>query len=242
MHQPVQLFVTCILDSLYPETALAVVKVLQHAGLQVEFPAGQTCCGQPAFNAGMRAEARRMAIHTLRVFEETSGPVVLPSGSCAAMVRHSYAELFQGDPVWEASARALAERTYELTEFLVDGVGITDLGARFSGRLAYHASCHLLRGLGVRRQPHMLLRKVGGAEIIQLPESEECCGFGGLFSIEHPEISAAMLARKIDNFLASGADQIVSCDAGCATHINGGLHRQGLPPCAVHIAEVLAAR
>jgi L-lactate dehydrogenase complex protein LldE len=242
MLTTVQLFVTCILDSLYPETALATVKVLQEAGVVVEFPPGQTCCGQPAFNAGMRPEARRMAVHTLQAFGETSGPVVLPSGSCAAMVRHSYSELFRGDKQWESAARGLAERTYELTEFLVDVLGNADLGARFPGRLAYHASCHLLRGLGVKRQPQILLNEVKGAEIVPLPESEECCGFGGLFSVEHPEISAVMLTRKIDNILACGAQKIVSCDAGCATHINGGLHRSGLQPRAIHIAEVLAAR
>ena len=242
MPQPVQLFVTCILDSFYPDTALAAFKVLQSAGLQVDFPAGQTCCGQPAFNAGMRSQARRMAAHTLQVFGNTSGSVVMPSGSCAAMIRHGYPELFNGDQKWDASARALAERTFELTEFLVDVLGVHDLGARFPGRLAYHASCHLLRGLGVKRQPHLLLGEVRGAEIVPLPASEECCGFGGLFSIEHPEISAAMLERKIANMLACGAPHIVSCDAGCATHINGGLHRRGLPPRAIHIAEVLAAR
>jgi L-lactate dehydrogenase complex protein LldE len=242
MAEPVQLFVTCILDALYPQSALAAVKVLQFTGLQVEFPAGQTCCGQPAFNAGMRSQARQMALHTLQVFGESAGPVVMPSGSCAAMVRHGYLELFKGDQVWEAPARGLAKRTYELTEFLVDVLGVSDLGARYPGRMAYHASCHLLRGLGVKRQPQILLNEVRAAEIVPLPESEECCGFGGLFSVEHPEISAAMLARKIDNILACGAEHVVTCDAGCATHINGGLHRRGLSPRAIHIAEVLGAR
>jgi L-lactate dehydrogenase complex protein LldE len=242
MPTPVQFFVTCILDSLYPDTAQAVVTVLHNAGVTVMFPTGQTCCGQPAFNAGMRAQARRMARHTLQVFGGATGPVVLPSGSCAAMIRHGYPELFAGDTQWEAAARHLSGRTYELTEFLVDVVGITDLGAHFPARLAYHASCHLLRGLGVSHQPRLLLGKVREAEIVPLPGSEECCGFGGLFSVEHPEISAAMLTRKIDNLLACGAEHLVSCDAGCAIHINGGLHRRGLAPRAVHIAEVLASR
>ncbi|MBN2548914.1 MAG: (Fe-S)-binding protein [Anaerolineales bacterium] len=239
MSTTVQLFITCILDTLYPEIGQAVVHVLQRAGAQVEFPAGQTCCGQPAFNAGMRSQARPVAMHTIQVFEKTRGPVVVPSGSCAAMIRHSYPELFRDDPQWLPRARSLAERTFEFSEFLVDYMGVTDVGALFRGKLAYHASCHLLRGLGVDRQPRLLLASIREAELVELPNAEECCGFGGVFSVEHPEISSAMLERKIANIQASGADHIVTCDAGCMTNINGGLHRQGLRPCAVHIAQVL---
>jgi L-lactate dehydrogenase complex protein LldE len=157
MAQTVQLFVTCIIDTLYPEAGEAVVRVLERAGVEVAVPRGQTCCGQPAFNAGMRKEARRMAEHTLRVFEAAPGPVVVPSGSCAAMIRHSYPELFTGDAEWLPRVKALAKRTYELTEFLVDVLGVIDLGARYPGRITYHSSCHLLRELGVDRQPRALL-------------------------------------------------------------------------------------
>jgi L-lactate dehydrogenase complex protein LldE len=239
MTQPIQLFVTCIVDTLYPEIGQAVVRVLERAGARVEFPPGQTCCGQPAFNAGLRREARRMAEHTLRVFEAAPGPVVIPSGSCAAMIRHSYPELFDGDREWLPRANALAERTYEFTEYLVDVLKVTDLGARCPGRLTYHASCHLLRELGVNRQPRALLGAVREAEIVELPGAEECCGFGGVFSVEHPEISAAMLKRKLASVESTGAPRVVSCDAGCITHINGGLHRAGRPQRAVHIAEIL---
>jgi L-lactate dehydrogenase complex protein LldE len=239
MNQTVQLFVTCIVDTLYPEVGEAVVSVLTRAGARVEFPAGQTCCGQPAFNAGMRPEARRMAEHNLQVFEAVSGPVVVPSGSCAAMIRHSYPELFAEDPAWLPRARALAERTFEFTEFLVDQLGVTDLGVRYPGKFTYHSSCHLLRELGVARQPRALLSTIREAEFTELPHTEECGGFGGLFSVEHPEISAAMLTRKIENIDASGAPVIVSCDAGCITHINGGLHRRGKAQRAIHIAELL---
>ncbi|OGN93060.1 MAG: Fe-S oxidoreductase [Chloroflexi bacterium RBG_13_48_10] len=239
MPETVQLFVTCIIDTLYPETGEAVVRVLQKAGVRVSFPPGQTCCGQPAFNAGLRAQARKMAMQTIRAFEPHPGPVVVPSGSCASMVRHSYPELFSGDPKWLPRAMALAERTYEFSEFLVDVLGITDVDARFDGRITYHSSCHLLRDLGVDRQPRILLAAVHNAEFVELPHTEDCCGFGGVFSLEHPEISSAMLERKITNLEASSASVVVSCDAGCVTNINGGLHRQHKVQRAVHIADIL---
>ena len=239
MSPTIQLFITCILDSLYPEVGEAVVHVLERAGAQVAFPEKQTCCGQPAFNAGMRAQARQMAEHNIKVFEAVSGPVVVPSGSCTAMVRHSYLELFSEDPAWLERAEELAGRTYEFTEYLVDVLGVIDVGAHFSGKFTYHPSCHLTRELGVKRQPRELLGSIQGAEFIELPNQEECCGFGGLFSVEFPEISGEMMSRKIENIEAIGASLVVSCDAGCISNINGGLHRQGKPPRAVHIAELL---
>jgi len=155
------------------------------------------------------------------------------------MVRHSYLELFADDPEWLPRAKALAARTYEFSEFLVDYLGITDLGARLAGKITYHSSCHLLRELGVDRQPRLLLKGVKDAEFVELAGTSECCGFGGVFSVEHPELSAAMLERKIDNIVASQAQLVVSCDGGCITNINGGMHRRGLPHRAVHIADVL---
>ena len=239
MPKVVQLFVTCIIDTLYPETGEAVVRVLERAGVKVSFPPNQTCCGQPAFNAGLRNQARKMAIQTIRAFDPYPGPVVVPSGSCAAMIRHSYAELFADDPKWLPLALALAGRTYEFSEFLVDVLNVTDLNARFDGRLTYHASCHLLRGLGLDRQPRSLLAAVRNAEFVELPDTGDCCGFGGVFSLEHPEISAAMLERKITNLETCGASVVVACDAGCVTHINGGLNRKHKTQRAMHIADVL---
>ena len=239
MSEKINLFATCIIDSLYPKIGEAVVSVLEKAGVRVEFPIGQTCCGQPAFNAGLRDQARPIAEHTIAVFESTDGPIVIPSGSCTAMIRHGYRELFAGDPQWLPRAEALAERTYEFSEFLVDYLNVVDLGARYSGKITYHSSCHLLRDLGVDRQPRALLAAVGDAEIVELPQSEECCGFGGVFSIEHPEISAAMLDRKIASIEESSAAVVVSCDAGCLTNINGGLHRRGNDQRVLHIAEIL---
>jgi L-lactate dehydrogenase complex protein LldE len=240
MTQTIQLFITCLIDTLQPQIGEAVVSVLERAGVKVEFPQGQTCCGQPAFNAGMWKDARKTAEHTIQVFEEAPGPIVIPSGSCAAMIRHSYPELFADDPKWLPRAQALAERTYEFTEFLVDVLGITDLGASFSGKITYHPSCHLLRGLGVERQPRVLLSNIRDAEIVELPYQEECCGFGGVFSVKHPEISAAMLERKIGNIDTSEAPTVVVCDTGCLMHIDGGLHRQKKSQKILHIAEILA--
>jgi L-lactate dehydrogenase complex protein LldE len=235
----VQLFITCIMDTLYPEIGEAVVRVLERAGARVEFPSDQTCCGQPAFNAGMRLQARPIACHTIQVFEKTSGPIVVPSGSCTAMIRRGYLELFSDDPRWLERAINIAGRTYEFTEFLVDYLGVTDLGARFPGQLTYHSSCHLLRELGVDRQPRALLAAVREAEFIELPHTDECCGFGGVFAAEQPEISTAMLARKIENIESSRAPLVVSCDAGCLTNINGGLHRLGKNQRVAYIAEIL---
>ncbi len=231
--------ITCLMDTLYPETGEAVLRVLQRAGVDVAFPTGQTCCGQPAFNAGLRQEARGMAMHTIEVFEVSVDPVVTPSGSCAAMIRHGYPELFADDPAWLRRAEILARRTYELSEFLVDRLGLTNCGARWNGKLAYHRSCHLLRELGVDRQPLALLKAVSQATLVELPGSDECCGFGGVFSVEQPEISSAMLQRKLANLEACGAEWLVACDAGCITNINGGLRRAGKRPRAVHLAEIL---
>jgi len=235
----VQLFITCIMDTLYPEIGEAVVRVLERAGARVGFPPGQTCCGQPAFNAGMRQQARPIACHTIQVLEKTSGPIVVPSGSCTAMIRHGYMELFSDDPKWLERVRNIAERTYEFTEFLVDYLGVTDLGARYPGKLTYHSSCHLLRDLGVDRQPRALLAAVRDADFVELPHTDECCGFGGVFSAEQPELSTAMLERKIENIELSHAPLVVSCDAGCLTNINGGLHRLGKAQRVAYIAEIL---
>jgi len=238
----VQLFVTCLVDTFFPETGEAMVNVLRRCGVSVDFPAGQTCCGQPPFNAGLRADARSMAEYTIKVFEASQGDVIIPSGSCATMVRHSYLELFESDKDWYPRAKALAARTYEFTEYLVDVLGVTDVGARWDGKLAYHASCHLNRHLGVDRQPRALLAAVRGAEIVELPASDDCCGFGGIFSVEHPELSAEMLKRKIGSLEASNSPTLVLADTGCRMHIAGGLHRQGKSQKVVHIAEVLDSR
>jgi len=240
MPENIQLFITCLIDSFFPHIGTAMVGVLNRAGVRVEFPSAQTCCGQPAFNAGLRADARPLAEHTIRVFEKTTGAIIIPSGSCGAMVRHGYLELFKDDPAWRERAAALARRTYEFTEYLVDILGVTDLGAFWPGRLTYHPSCHLLRGMGVDRQPRTLLAAVRGADLVELPAADECCGFGGVFSVEHPELSAEFLKRKIANLETTASPTLVVADTGCLMHIQGGLKRQGKHQRVLHIAEVLA--
>jgi L-lactate dehydrogenase complex protein LldE len=238
----VQLFITCLVDSFYPQTGEAVVDIFRRLGVNVDFAPDQTCCGQPNFNAGLRVEARAIAEHTIRVFERTSEDIVTPSGSCAHMFRHGYPELFQDDPVWSARAQAVGGRVYEFTEYLVDKLGVTDLQARWDGILTYHPSCHTLRGMSIDRQPRALLAKVRDAQIVDLPHADECCGFGGIFSMEHPELSAEWLKRKIGNLESTQSPALVVTDAGCRMHIAGGLHRQKKEQRVLHIAEVLNHR
>ncbi|MDP1713676.1 MAG: (Fe-S)-binding protein [Anaerolineales bacterium] len=235
----VQLFITCLTDSFFPQTGEAVLDILQRLGIHVDFARDQTCCGQPAFNAGLRKDARAIAEYTIKVFENTTGDIVTPSGSCAHMFRHNYPELFEGDSIWLPRAKALAARTYEFTEYLVDKIGVTDVGAKWDGLLTYHPSCHTLRGINVDKQPHALLANVQGATIVELPQAEECCGFGGIMSVEHPELSAEWLKRKIINFESTNSPTMVVTDAGCLMHIAGGLHRQKKKQRVIHIAEVL---
>ncbi len=246
MIDRVQLFVTCLVDTLFPDAGEAAVAVLERLGLRVEFPAGQTCCGQPAFNGGFRAEARAMARHWLDVFEASDAPIVVPSGSCAAMVVHGYAALFDGEHEADqrARARAAAARTYEFSQFLVDVLEAepAQIGARFEGRLAYHPSCHLLRDLRVIDAPQRLLLGVAGAELRPLPGADECCGFGGLFAVKHAELSGAILDAKVAAVRESGAHTLVGCDVSCLMHIQGGLTRDGLGVRCRHLAEVLAGR
>jgi L-lactate dehydrogenase complex protein LldE len=235
----VQLFITCLADSFFPQTGQAVVDILSRLGIRVDFAREQTCCGQPAFNAGLRKDARAIAEHTIKIFENTTGDIVTPSGSCTHMFRHNYPELFEGDSIWLPRAKALAARTYEFTEYLVDKLGVTDVGAKWDGLLTYHPSCHTLRGINVDKQPRALLANVHGAKLVELPHAEECCGFGGIMSVEHPELSAEWLKRKVSNLEATQSPTLVVTDAGCLMHIAGGLHRQKKSQRVMHIAEVL---
>ncbi len=238
----VQLFITCLTDSFFPQTGEAVVDILHRLGLDVDFARDQTCCGQPQFNAGLRKDARAIAEHTIKVFENAKGDIVTPSGSCAHHFRHNYLELFEGDSVWYPRARALSGRVYEFTEYLVDKLGVTDVGAAWDGLLTYHPSCHTLRGIHVDQQPRALLANVQGATLVELPHADECCGFGGVMSVEHPELSAEWLKRKITNLEMTRSPTLVVTDAGCLMHIAGGLHRQKKSQRVVHIAEVLNNR
>jgi L-lactate dehydrogenase complex protein LldE len=243
----VQLFVTCLVDHFFPDVGFAVVKILEALGLEVEFPQAQTCCGQPAFNGGFWDDARAMARYTIDVLAQSSAPIVVPSGSCADMLIHHYPEILADAAAYAAKAREVAQRTYEFSQFLVDVLGVTDETmrpggeeVRASGCLTYHASCHGLRGLGIKEQPQKLLNQIEGVEFKELPEAEACCGFGGLFAVKMGDISGAILQRKLDNIEATGADIVVGGDVSCLMHIAGGLRRRGSRVQVKHLAEVLA--
>ena len=234
----VQLLVTCLVDSLFPDVGFSVVNVLERLGVEVEVPAGQTCCGQPAFNAGSPDDARAMARHLIDVFAGDL-PVVVPSGSCGDMVIHHAPALLADDPAYADRARTLAGRTHEFTAFLVDVLGVKDVGAAARDRVTYHAACHGLRGLGLDRQPGLLLDCIDGIQRCPLDEETTCCGFGGLFSVKMPEISGSLLSRKIASIERSGADTVVATDVSCLMHIAGGLKRRGSTVQVKHLAEML---
>ncbi|GHB44522.1 Fe-S oxidoreductase [Streptomyces xanthochromogenes] len=240
----VALFVTCVNDAVYPATGIATVKLLERLGVEVDFPAGQTCCGQPQFNTGYRHETEPLVRRTGRVFEGYDH-VVTPSGSCVAMIRDNYPRIGRraaaegrGGELAEV-ARSLVPRVYELTEFLVDVLGVTDVGAYFPHTVTYHPSCHGLRLLGLGDRPRRLLEAVKGLELRELPGAEECCGFGGTFAVKNPDVSAAMGTDKVRNAVATGADVLCGADNSCLMHIGGILHRQDAPLRALHIAEIL---
>ncbi len=239
-HQIIQLFGTCLVETMRPEVGMAVVRILEGLNIVVVYPEGQTCCGQPAFNAGAWEDARAMARRTLDVLSDSSAPVIVPSGSCCSMIVRHYPELLQGDSKYGPLARSIAARTFEFTQFLVNVLGLTDLHAQAEERLAYHASCHLLRSSAIDGEPRQLLAHVQGADIVELPGATQCCGFGGIFAIKMSDLSGAMLRRKLDSIESSGAQTLVGCDVSCLLHIAGGLHRRGSKIKTRHIAEILA--
>lgn len=239
-YKPVSLFVTCIVDLIFPQTGVSVVEILERLGVEVRFPAGQTCCGQPAFNTGFWDDARAAARQFLNAFRDAE-VIVTPSGSCASMVRHFYPELFRDEPRWYDRAAWAASITWEFSEYLVDGLGVTDLGAALPPTTAaFHDSCHGLRMLGLGRQARALVGSIQGVTLAALKGHDECCGFGGTFAVKMPEISAAILRDKMAAIEAADADVIVTGDASCLMHINGGLTRQGKPARVVHVADLLA--
>jgi L-lactate dehydrogenase complex protein LldE len=236
-----QLFITCLAEQFFPGVLTTMVGLLERLGVQTAFPEAQTCCGQPFFNSGYRREARALAEKWLDVFGGTDGYIVSPSGSCVDMVRHHYPGLFASGSPEQARAEAVGQRTFEFTQFLVHVLKAHDVGAAFPHRVTYHASCHLLRGLGVREEPKRLLGAVTGLELVPLSSEETCCGFGGSFSVIYPEVSRAMMEAKVRSIEASGAEVVVACDAGCLMNIAGGLRRAGSRVKAMHLIEVLGS-
>ncbi|MBV8752708.1 MAG: (Fe-S)-binding protein [Hyphomicrobiales bacterium] len=241
MAQPgkrVGLLVTCLVDLIRPAVGFAAVKLLEDAGCTVEAPR-QSCCGQPAFNSGDRASARALAEQVIATFE-CYDYVVVPSGSCGGQVRVHYPELFHGDPNWHPRAARFAAKTYELTSFLTDVLGINKINARYAGTATYHDSCSSLREMGVRAQPRRLLAGIEGLTLAELPDADVCCGFGGTFCVKYPDISNAIVSKKAEAVAATGAGTLLAGDLGCLMNIAGKLQRLGRRVTVRHVAEVLA--
>ena len=238
--EKVQLFITCMGENLLPEVLEKMVLLLSRLGVACELPEGQTCCGQPFYNSGFQAEGRKMALRWMEAFAGTEGYIVAPSGSCAEFVKHRYPAMFpEGSAEYDQAVR-ISERIVEFSQYLVNVLKVTDVGASFPHRVACHYPCHLTRGLGVRTEPLELLKAVKGLELIPLDDAEKCCGFGGIFSVVYPEVSKAMVEAKVKNIAAGSAEVVVVSEPGCLVNIRGALARAGSPVKAMHLIEVLA--
>lgn len=234
----VSLFITCLSDVMYPRVGEAMVRMLARCGVQLDFPEVQTCCGQPAFNSGYWDEARASAKTLLEAFED-SDFVISPSGSCTGMIHHYYPKLFAEDPKMLNKALRLRDKTYEFSQFLVNVLGIVDVGATFPYKVTYHPSCHGTRVLGIQDEPLTLLQHVKGLELVPLPDAEYCCGFGGTFAVKMSEISGAMVTEKAEKITRTDADVLVGLDMGCLMNIGGKLHNAGSKVRVMHLAELL---
>ena len=236
----VTLFIQCLIDGMYPHVGHAMVRLFEKLGVGVDIPLNQTCCGQPAFNSGYRKEATIAAKKFIEIFE-SSHVIVCPSGSCVDMVKHQYPVLFDKGSSWQKRAKNVSGKIFELTQYLVDELGIENVGAEFKGKVTYHDSCHLFRNLHVADQPRKLITNVKGTELVEMKNSEKCCGFGGMFSVKYADISSAILEEKVDNIVAAGVDAVVGCDISCLMNIQGMLSRRNSSIKIMHIAELLAS-
>jgi L-lactate dehydrogenase complex protein LldE len=236
----VQLFGTCLVDTFFPETGEATVRLLRHFGVEVAYPQGQTCCGKPADSGGYRSASREAAEHFLSVFGQSGDPIVIPSGSCASMVKNHYPELFSDNERLHEKAVAVGARVYELSQFLVQVLKVHEAGLTGTGRITYHASCQLTRELGVRDEPLLLLQSLRGAEFVPLAHADQCCGFGGIFMAKLPEVSMALADEKLENILNTRADTVTGCDQGCLMNIADAVRRAGAAVRVRHLASILA--
>lgn len=235
----VGLFVTCLVDLMRPTIGFAAAKLIEDSGCDVEVPSAQTCCGQPAYNSGDRKDTRAIARQVIAAFEPYDY-VVAPSGSCGGMLKFHYAELFSEEPEWKRRAEAFGEKVHELVSFLHDVRGMRTVDAAFDGSVTYHDSCSGLRELGIRAQPRKLLKSVKGLKLVELKDSDVCCGFGGTFCVKYPDISNAIVEEKARNIAESGASTLLAGDLGCLMNMAGKLQREGRPVHTRHVAEVLA--
>ena len=238
----VQLFLTCLGDQFYTSTLQNMTRILEAQGVEVIFPPEQTCCGQPLFNNGFEEKTRPVARNFITTFGKSDVPIVAPSGSCVSMVRHHYPSLFKPGTAEHDLAVDISSRIFEFTEYLVHGLNVTDLGAVYPHKVTYHATCHYLREMGLKKEAKSLLNAVRGLEFIPLKEEETCCGFGGAFAVTYPEVSRAMMENKVTEIMASGADTVVMCEPGCLMNIAGGLHKAGSKVRAMHIIDILASK
>lgn len=236
----VSLFATCLVDLFQSNVGKATVELLEKLGCEIDFPEAQVCCGQPSYNSGYVKESKEAMKRMIETFEDADY-VVSPSGSCAYMF-HEYQTIFKNEPNWEHRAKELAEKTYELTQFIVDVLKVEDVGARFEGNVTYHTSCHMTRLLGVKKAPIILLNNVKGLRMTELPGKEKCCGFGGTFSVKMAQISEQMVDEKVSHIEETEADYLIGADAGCLINIGGRIERKGKPIKVLHIAEVLNSR
>ncbi|MRH43758.1 Fe-S oxidoreductase [Aquibacillus halophilus] len=236
----VSIFITCLGDVFYVNACKATVELLERFGCEVDFPETQTCCGQPAYNSGYREKTKATAKHMITTFADAEY-VVSPSGSCAYMF-HEYESIFKDDPVWEAKAKELKEKTYELTQFLTEVLAIEDTGSEFHAKATYHTSCHMTRLLGVKDAPFKLLSHVKGLEMVDLPNRHDCCGFGGTFAVKMAQISEQMVDEKIEHIEGTEAEVLIGADGGCLMNIGGRISRQNKPVKVMHIAEILNSR
>jgi len=236
-----QIFLTCLGDQFYTSTLQNMTRIMERLGVELIFPPEQTCCGQPLFNNGFEEKTRPVALNFLQAFGKSDAPIVGPSGSCISMIKHHYAELFKEGTPEHQLAVDIASRTYEFTEYLVDVLKVTDVGAVYPHKVTYHATCHYLRELGRKTEAKALLNEVKGLDLVPLKEEETCCGFGGSFTVTFPEVSRAMMDNKVDDIIACGADTVVMCEPGCLMNIAGGLHKAGSNVRAMHIIDLLAS-
>ncbi|QIZ07244.1 (Fe-S)-binding protein [Priestia megaterium] len=236
----VTLFATCIVDMFQSNVGKATVELLERLGCEIDFPESQVCCGQPSYNSGYVKESKEAMKRMIDTFIDAEY-IVSPSGSCITMF-HEYPHIFKDDPVWEPKAKKLAEKSFELTQFIVDVMKIEDVGARFEGSVTYHTSCHMTRLLGVKKAPMVLLSNVKGLKFTELPGKEQCCGFGGTFSIKMAQISEQMVDEKVRHVEETGAEYLIGADAACLMNIGGRIDRVGKPIKVLHIAEVLNSR
>lgn len=232
----IQLMATCLCDAFYDDVAAATVEVLEHLGCEIDFPAGQTCCGQPAFNGGDWANSRKVVRHTVKTFAGDN-PVIVPSGSCAAMMYHGAVLEFENEPDLD-SVKQLGHRTWELCDYIVNGLGVTTWGGRYNAKIAFHRSCHL-RGSGTTAAVYKLLSTIEGVQMVEFDEAEQCCGFGGTFSVTFPTISKSMGELKLKHLRAAQPDLVLSADMSCLMHMGGLAEKAGQPIKHLHVAQVL---